>query len=521
MDSRTAWKIYLCLLAGTFVTIEAAAFQAPVIPSITRHFGVPVSLAALVLLLYFVALTVFAPIMGRWADQIGRKRMVLAGLTTFAASEFLAAAAPNFATLLVARFLQGLSVASILPVVYSYVTWLFPEERRGTAFGVLIFTMSLGAATGGLLGGLLIDHLGWRSVYWISGALAALGLLPVATIVPEVRLDVPRPRFDRAGALSLFVAIAALLSTPIWVDNFGLASPITLGAIVAGLLGLTMLWRTGRTAEAPVVDIEILRRRAFALPSAIYWMHILTFSGLVYALAFFISGRPGGSATQVGFVLLAMYGSSMLAAPISGRVIDIIEPRSVMIVALSLTLAGMFLLTRINIDTPLWFVVLTVGVLGFSMGSDTPAAMKLAMGSVPKHKTGTGAGMLSMLRDLGPPTGSASALAVFGSVMAVQSEAALHMRAKALGFGEETQAAVVEMLRTPTAPVAPALEAQLQSHGIDVASLLRMASSDALSPALTGVGYVLAGVALTALVLCFFLPRAAVVTAAGGGAPER
>ena len=77
------------------------------------------------------------------------------------------------------------------------------------------------------------------------------------------------------------------------------------------------------------------------------------------------------------------------------------------------------------------------------------------------------------------------------------------------------------MLRTPTAPVAPALEAQLQSHGIDVASLLRMASSDALSPALTGVGYVLAGVALTALVLCFFLPRAAVVTAAGGGAPNR
>ena len=508
MDPRSAWKIYLCLLGGTFVTIEAAAFQAPVIPSITRHFGIPVSLAALVMLLYFIALTVFAPIMGRWADQIGRRRMVLSGLTVFAAAEFLAAAAPDFVTLLVARFLQGLSVASILPVVYSYVTYLFPEEKRGTAFGVLIFTMSLGAATGGLLGGLLIDHLGWRSVYWISGALAALGLLPVATIVPEVRLDLPRPRFDYAGAFSLFVAIAAVLSTPIWVDNFGLASPITLAAIVAGLLGLTVLWHASQRAEAPVVDVDILRRRAFALPSIIYWLHILTFSGLIYALAFFISDRPGGSATQVGFVLLAMYGSSMLAAPLSGRVIDAIEPRRVMIAALALAVVGMILLTRISIDSPLWFLVLTVSLLGFSMGTNTPAAMKLTMGSVPKHKTGTGAGMLSMLRDLGPPTGSAFSLAVFGSVLAAQSEAAVRVRAKALGLAEETQAAVVEMMRSPTGPVAPAIEAQLQARGVDAATLLRAASIDALSPAMTSVGLVLAGVALTALVLCFFLPRA-------------
>lgn len=508
VDSRSAWRIYLCLLAGTFVTIEAAAFQAPVIPTITRHFEIPVSLAALVMLLYFIALTVFAPILGRWADQVGRKRMLLGGLTVFAAAEFLAAAAPNFTTLLVARFLQGLGVASILPVVYSYVTYLFPEDKRGTAFGVLIFTMSLGAATGGLLGGLLIDHLGWRSVYWISGALAVLGLAPVVSIVPEVRLDVARPRFDYTGAFALFVAIAAVLSTPIWVDNFGLASPITLGAIGAGLLGLTVLWRAGRRAEAPVVDIDILSRRAFALPSVIYWMHILTFSGLVYALAFFVSGRPGGSATQVGFVLLAMYGSSMLAAPLSGRAIDAVEPRSVMIVALSLALAGLFLLTRIDIDTPLWFVVLTVCVLGFSMGSDTPAAMKLAMGSIPKHKTGTGAGMLSMLRDLGPPTGSASSLAVFGSVMAAQSEAALRVRAQALGLAEDARTAVIEMLRHPTRPVAPALEAQLQERGVEAAALLRMVGADALSPALAAVGYVFAVVAVTALVLCFFLPRA-------------
>lgn len=508
MDTRSAWKIYICLLGGTFVTIEAAAFQAPVIPSITRHFNIPISLAALVMLLYFIALTVFAPIMGRWADQVGRKRMALGGLAVFAVAEFLAAAAPNFATLLVARFLQGLGVASILPVVYSYVNHLFPEERRGAAIGVLIFTMSLGAATGGLLGGLLIDHLGWRSVYWISGALAALGLLPVALFVPEVRLDVPRPRFDYTGAFALFVAIAAVLSTPIWVDNLGLGAPVTLAAIVAGVLGLAVVWHTGQRAEAPVVDVDILRRRAFALPSIIYWMHILTFSGLVYALAFFVSGRPGGSATDVGFVLLAMYGSSMLAAPISGRAIDSIEPRSVMIVALSGTILGMLLLTGVKTDTPLWLLVVIVSLVGLAMGTNTPAAMKLTMGSIPKEKTGTGAGMLSMLRDLGPPTGSAGSLAVFGSILAARSEAAASMRAQALGLSDQDREAVVAMLRDRGAPGTPGLDAELQARGTDAETLLHMAGMDALAPALSGVGYVLASVAFAALVLCFLLPRA-------------
>lgn len=508
MESRSAWKIYACLLAGTFVTIEAATFQVPVVPSITRHFGIPVSFAALVLLLYFIALTVFAPIMGRLADQVGRRRMVLCGLAVFAAAEFLAAAAPRFAILLAARFLQGLGVAAILPVVYSYVSHLFPEAKRGRAFGVLIFTMSLGATTGGLLGGLLIDSLGWRSVYWISGTLAVVGLLPVARFVPEVRLDLPRPRFDHAGAIALFVAIAAVLSTPIWAGHFGMASPVTLTAIVAGVLGLGALWYVSQRTEAPVVDVEILRSRAFALPCLIYWLHVLTFSGLVYALAFYISDRPGGDATQVGFVLLAMYGCTMLAAPLAGRVIDAIEPRSAMIAALTLTVVGIVLLTRIRIDTPLWFVVLTVSLLGFTMGANSPAAMKLAMGSVPKHKTGTGAGMLSMLRDLGSPTGSAFSLAVFGSVMATRSEASIRARAHALGLAEEFQLGVIELMRSPAGPVAPALEAELRARGVDAATLLRMASADALAPALAGVGFVLAGVALTALVLCFLLPRA-------------
>ncbi|MCK0508190.1 MFS transporter [Aromatoleum anaerobium] len=421
MDSRTAWKIYLALLFGTFVTIEAAAFQAPALPSLTKHFGIPINLAALILLMYSLGVTVFAPIMGRLGDQIGRKRVLLVGLLGFALSEIAAASAANFPIFLAARFLQGLSVACILPGVFAYIGHLFPEQRRGMALGIFAMTMTLGAASGGLLGGLLIDRFGWPSVYWISGALAFVGILPVMMLVPDLRSTQSPARFDLKGALCLFATIGALLSLPTWVGNFGASSPYTAVIAATGILGLAMLWRTGQRAAAPVVDIAILRHRAFALPSAIYWLHLVSFSGIVYALAFFINGRPGGSASQFGFVALFLYGSSMLSAPLAGRLIDRLAPRTVTIFSLTGTLLGLALLLGIRVDTPLWFIVATVCLLGLMMGSNSPAVMKLAIGAVPCDKMGAGTGLFSMLRDLGAPTGSSLSLAVFSTSLAIHT----------------------------------------------------------------------------------------------------
>ncbi len=507
MDSRRAWTIYSSLLCGTFVTMEAAAFQAPAIPSITRHFGIPVSLAALIMLLYFIALTVFAPIAGRLADQIGRRRMVLTGLMVFAAAEFLAAASPNFVTLLVARFFQGIGVASILPVVFGYVGWLFPEEERGTALGMLIFTTSMGATSGGLIGGLMIDHFGWRSVYWASGALAIVGMLPVIMTVPEVRSDTARSPFDYRGAFSLFVAISAALSMPIWADNVGLASPFTLIVAAAGLLGLAALWVGSSRAEAPVVDVDVLRQRSFALPSIIYWLHILVFSGFVYALAFFLNDRPGGNATQAGSVLMVLYGSCMLMAPIAGRLVDRMEARMVMISAVSATVLAMVLLTRVHVDSPLWYVMLTAGLLGLTMGANTPAVMKVTIGSIPKHKMGAGTGMISMLKDLGTPMGSSCSLAVFGSVLATQSESVAWAHVRAQGLAEHVQKSIVDAMGKRGARVPAGIDAQLYELGIDVDVLVRLIRNEALSSAMASVGYMLTGVALVALASCFLLPR--------------
>ena len=499
MESSTAtrapWGVYSALLFGTFITIEAAAFQAPALPSVTRHFGIAVNMAALVLILYSLALTVFAPIMGRLGDQYGRKKVITIGMVIFSASEFAAALAPNFWFFLGARFFQGLGAACILPGVFAYVTHLFPAHKRGTALGILAFTMTFGAASGGLLGGLLIDRLGWESVYWISGALTLIGLVPVRLLVPEIELAKTRTAFDYKGATLLFATIAALLSLPTWA------------IVVVGVSSLTLLWRHSRGVANPVFDVSILSRGDFAKPSVIYWLHMIFSSGIVYSLAFFINTRPGGTAAQFGFVTLFLYGSGLLSAPVAGKLIDRIDPRLVCIVAMVASLLGTVLFLNIDVSTPLWMVIAVVCVMGFGIGINTPSMMKMALAAVPASKMGAGSGLFSMFRDLGSPTGSSLSLAVFGATLAYQTQAVIARQTESLGLDASALATLARAAGGRVREVPQEVADRLSASGLSADAVMLQAHSEGLNAALSNVGYLLLALIVGALVLSLRLVK--------------
>ncbi len=514
-DTRTAWAIYAALLFGTFITIEAAAFQAPALPSVTRHFGIPVNMAALVLILYSLALTVFAPIMGRLGDQHGRKKVITIGMLVFAISEFAAAWAPNFWFFLGARFVQGLGAACILPGVFAYAAHLFPDNKRGMALGILAFTMTFGAASGGLLGGLLIDRLGWPSVYWISGALTLIGLIPVRLLVPEIAPAKTQSAFDYTGAMLLFALIASLLSLPTWATNFGKESPITWAIVIVGVSSLVMLWRHSKLVPNPVIDLGILSRGAFATPSAIYWLHMIFSSGIVYSLAFFINTRPGGTAAQFGFVTLFLYGSGLISSPIAGKLVDRIEPRVLVIVAMLASLGGTLLFLNIDVSTPLWMIIVVACIMGLSIGCNTPAIMKLALGAVPAKNMGAGSGLFSMFRDLGSPTGSSLSLAVFGASLAYATQAAISRQTEALGLDAASLEALARAAGSRAREVPAELTSRLDEAGLSAATVMQQANTEALNAALSNVGYMLLGLIALALVLSLRLKRTRAVALSG------
>lgn len=509
MNNKTVnpWVGFIALLFATFVTIEAAAFQAPVLPSVTAHFSIPVNLAALILISYFIAVAVCAPAMGRLGDQVGRRRMVTIGLVIFGVSEFVAAWAPQFWLFLAARFLQGLGVACIFPAVFSYVNHLFREDQRGMALGILMFVMTFGAASGGLLGGLMIDAFGWRSVYVVSGALALLGLIPLLLWVPESRGAPPAGRFDWTGAMLLLVTIAALLSLPTWAANFGRDSAVTWGIVVLGIISLVWLWRHSGRQAAPILDVSLLKDRRFAIPSAIYWMQMILSSGLVYSLAFFINTRPGGSASQFGMVTLAFFGCTMLASPISGRLIDRIEPRQIATLSLIGSLGAVVLFSQLQTTASLTWVLVLVGFLGLMMGANVPALMKLALGAIPAHKAGAGSGLFSMLRDMGLPTGSSFSLAIFGLSSAYHTRRVTEQTATDLGLNAPQTAELLQLASRPGSEVSASLSAALIETGAGVEQVLESITVASLDGAIGSVGYLLTGLLVLALALTPLLAR--------------
>lgn len=504
LTPRSAWIIYSVLLFSTFVTIEAMTFQAPALPSIVRHYGASMNAAALIILIFYIGSTTFSPIMGRLADNVGRKKVVMMGLVIFCVSEFAAALSPTFSALLLARLVQGIGVACILPVILAYISYLFPEHRRGLALGIFTAAMSLGATTGALAGGLLVDAFSWQIIYWLSGALGAVGLVLIWFFVPHTPVAATKRSYDAAGSCLLFLALSGLLSIPTAISKLGFSSPYTLAALAIGVLAASLLWKVEQRVADPIIDVALLRQADFILPAGLYLLSVMCLSGLTYSLAFFISERPGGSASQVGFINMCVYGCSMLCSPFAGHLADRYDLRKIVVSAMVVILVFMLMIGTIELSTPLWIVAALVMAVGLANGMKTPALMKLLISAIPKTRMASGSGLFTLMKDVGSPLGATFGLSVFGSAATLLSQRSISDQARQAGADPTLLTQLAQ--HTGNSPTPP-LSSQLQQLGLDATQLFSMAKHEGMASAIPWITCSLAAVLLLMLLLSLRLQR--------------
>lgn len=408
------WVVFFCLLISVFVLLEAAAFQSPALPFITANFGIDAGFGGSVTLAYYAAAVVFAPLMGRLSDQIGRKEMILGGLTLFALSEFIAALSPNFGIFLSARFLQGMGYACVFPVIFAYISDLFKEESRGKAIGFLGATATIGAASGGIIAGILIDIYGWSIIYWISGILSSIGIVIVYFTMPKTTSRSGKQVIDFPGAITLLVTIGSLVSLPMMITNFGLTSTISIALMISSVLGLISLILIERKVREPVMDIKILGLRSIHIPAAIVILQNFCNIALIYALTYYIAGREGWGATQTGLMSTVNYIFNSAATLITGYLVDKYKPRIFVVAGAVLSLGGAFAYTLITTTSSYAFLIFAVSIVGLCGGLINPALMKIVTTDVPPALRGAGSGTYVMFRDIGVPLGSSIGLALYG-----------------------------------------------------------------------------------------------------------
>ncbi|MFC4025459.1 MFS transporter [Oceanobacillus longus] len=412
MKQRSPWVIFIVLLSGIFVTLEASAFLTPALPYIAKHFALPTEFVGIVTVCYYITAIALAPLFGRLGDQIGRKKIVVAGMLIFSLSEFLASFSPTLTVFLIARVIQGFGYACIFPNVFAYISDIFTEEKRGRAIGVFMLFIYIATGTGGLISGFLIETFNWRAIFVTSGTIAFIGFLLVAIFVPSTTLQVTKTKLNYTGAVIFMLFIASVVSIPMSIGFFGLFSPFTLIQFVLIFVILASLLMYDRRSEAPTLDLSILKIRGIAISAILITGQNIIMLSILYTLMFYGANRADWTAVEIGLITTVNFSIAAIISPFIGRYLDKYRPVYVIIFALASSLVGVIIFYFVNMSSSLTYVLLVMVFIGICSGCINAALMKIVITEAPEGKKGVGTGLFTLFKDLGLPLG-----ATFGSTL--------------------------------------------------------------------------------------------------------
>jgi len=360
-------------------------------------------------------LVVFAAAMlpaGLLGDRFGRRRLLIAGLTLFAAASLVGTLTHSAAALIAVRAVMGLGAAFIMPLAMSIIPSLFPSAERARAVAVMTAGMAIGMPLGPILGGLLLTHFWWGSIFLINVPLIAVGIVALLLLVPESR-NPAVPRVDLLSAGLGVGGLAALTYGIIQGPTDGWSSPTVIGVLVAAVLLLTGLILRERTQSDPMLDFELLRNPAYRWNTLAAVLITFVLMGALFVLPQYLQSVLGNSALGTGVRLMPLMGGLLVAARVSERLVAKLAVRGVITGGLLLVAVAMFLGARTGVGDGYGWTALWLSILGLGMGFTMVPAMGAAMAVLPEERAGVGSGLLQTLRQCA----SAIGVALLGSLL--------------------------------------------------------------------------------------------------------
>ena len=414
----------LGVASGAVLVPLNSTMLAVALPSVMGEFAIGPETVSSLVTLYLGAVTVALPASGSLGDRFGQRRVFLAGVLAFALWSLLAAAAPSFELLALARVLQAVSGALVSTTSVALVRAMSPPDRRGAAFGLFDMLVSTSAAIGPLVGGVLVGAFGWRSLFVIAVPVALfaavmVGLVvrpdrAVAGVAGDVAADTsprhPRP-IDIRGLVLLAALLIALLAAIRAAGDGGLGS---LAAIAVVPL-LFLFVRFELASDHPAVDPRLFTVRPFAAAVLGVLGATVVLHGAFILVPLLVEELLHGDARTAGLVLLAISAVGAVAAPIGGRLSDRYG-RRLPVVAGSLCLtAGLIALWWFAADSTAAVIGILLGVVGLGLGLSGSPRQAAAMDAIPADRVGMAAGTYYTGRYLGGVLGASLAGAVLGA----------------------------------------------------------------------------------------------------------
>jgi DHA2 family multidrug resistance protein-like MFS transporter len=352
---------------------------------------------------------------GILADRLGRRITLITGLALFGIASLVSAYAQSADQLIAARALMGLGAAAVMPATLSIIANVFDPRERGRAIGIWAGAVGLGVAIGPIVGGLLLEHFWWGSVFLINVPIALAGVVLVAVLVPESR-D-PRPgRIDIFGVLLSIIGLTLLTYGVIEGGDNGFGSVTAWGSLAASVVVLTGFVVLELRVKFPSLDVRLFANRRFSASTGMIGLIFFGAMGAMFFGAFYLQLVRGYGPLASGALFVPFAVGQMVFAPRSAAMVKRFGPKAVSTAGLLLVAIGLASWMFIGATTPIWVVGAAFGIMGVGMANVMPPATETIMSSLPREKAGVGSAVSNTIRQLGGALGVAALGAVISSV---------------------------------------------------------------------------------------------------------
>ena len=422
------WWALAAVECGNFVVYMDGFIVTLALPAMARRFGVGIHEIKWVVVAYLAAVTVTLLLAGRLADRWGCKPVTVVGIAMLTLGAGLCALAPTLAFLIAFRVLQGLGGAFVLANVMAEITAVFPKEERRRAMAVNASVLAMGQVTGLLLGGFLIDRLGWRSIFMVILAIGGLGFVMDLAVLRNRTSGSGAPMDRWGGVLSVLIVGAPFLLIERLSSD--LKDPIGLAFLLAGLILLALFIKVERRSAWPLLDLRLLRSRAFtcgAVAASFYFI-VATFG--YFLMPLYAQIVLGLSPFFAGLLIVPLSVTLTVSSQLVGRMAGRFSARIVSTAGLVCTSTGVLGMSFLGPNASYPGMVGLLVLAGLGGGLFHPPNNSAVLSAVPPQDLGAANGFFTTSRNFGQAIGAALAAAILGQGLGPSGAAEMMARAR-------------------------------------------------------------------------------------------
>jgi DHA2 family multidrug resistance protein len=412
--SKLQWMVLITVIVGTFLGRLDQTIVNLALPKIIQDFGISVSSAGWIATAYILANAIFVPIWGKLGDTIGRKKVYILGFLIFILGSVLAGLSWNLGSMIVFRIIQAIAGSADYPTAMAIIAVTFPAGKERTqALGLWSASFAAAAVFGPLIGGPLIDNFSWRSVFLINLPVGIIGLVMAMAYIKESVSEKKTTVFDWWGAITLGVALSALVLVLDKGMDWGWTSASSLISYAVMIIFGLIFYRVEKNISEPIIDFKFFKIGTFVNTLVNNFVVFMGMMGGIFLIPIFASTYLGLDATNTGLLFIPMAAMMMLSSPLGGSFSGKIQPRYIIALSTLVAAIGLYLFSFLDARSTPWNIIAPLSIMAFGLGFGMAQRTSLIASIVPEHEVGIASSILALVRNIAGAFG----IALFGTIL--------------------------------------------------------------------------------------------------------